>query len=145
MKLNWGFGIAAVYTLFVGSMIVFAIKASQQHYDLVSDNYYEDAVGYQQKIDAVKNASVSGLSIKYLSDNNAVEIISEGETKNVSGTLTFYKPDKAGDDFQLSFSTDDTGKQLLSLKKLAHGYWKMKATWNMNDKNCYTEQRIFIH
>lgn len=144
MKLNWGFGIAAVYTLFAGSMIVFAIKASQQHYDLVSDHYYEDAVGYEQRIDAIKNAVSSGLSIKYLSDDNVVEIILAGETKNISGTLTFYKPDKAGDDFQVSFSTDDSGKQLLPLKKLAHGYWKIKAAWDVNNKSCYTEQRIFI-
>src|ERR1041385_3197489 len=100
MKLNWGFGIAVVYTLFALSMIVFAIKASQQKYDLVSDHYYEDAVNYQQRIDAESNAAGSGLSIEYLSTINEVKIACGEKSKNINGTLTFYKPDKAGYDFQ---------------------------------------------
>src|SRR5436190_14526070 len=98
MKLNWGFGIAAVYTLFAVSMILFAVKASQQHYDLVNDNYYNEAVNYQQKIDAGKNAALadSKLSIEYLSKENAIEINSVSKSNNkIKGTLSFYKPDRA--------------------------------------------------
>ena len=77
MKLNWGYGIAIVYILFALSMILFVVKASRQHYDLVNDNYYKEAVNYQTKIDAGKNAALadSKLTIKYLSKENAIEII----------------------------------------------------------------------
>ena len=58
MKLNWGSGIALVYVIFAGSMVAFAIKASRQHYDLVTENYYTEAVNYQQEIDARHNLSL---------------------------------------------------------------------------------------
>lgn len=146
MKLNWGFGIAVVYIVFAGSMILFAVKASQQHYDLVSENYYADAVNYQQKIDAGNNAanSNSKLSIQYIAEKNAIEIIALGNSKDINGTLSFYKPDKARDDFQFAFSTGASGKQIIPMKKLAHGYWKINAAWNVDSKNCYIEKRIFI-
>ncbi|MEO8148218.1 MAG: FixH family protein [Bacteroidia bacterium] len=146
MKLNWGSGIAIVYTLFAAGMILFAVIASRQNFDLVTDNYYEEAVNYQKKIDAGNNAvnSESKLSITYLKTGNAIEISTDGKIKSTIGMLSFYKPDKASDDFKLNFSTDDSGKQLIPLKKLAHGYWKINASWNLNGKDCFEVQKIFI-
>lgn len=146
MKLNWGFGIAAVYTLFAVSMILFAVKASQQHYDLVNDNYYNEAVNYQKRIDAGKNAALaySKLSIEYLAKENAIEISSDTKSNNIKGTLFFYKPDKAGDDFQITFSIDESAKKIIPLKKLSHGYWNVNADWKVNNKECYSEKRIFV-
>lgn len=146
MKLNWGYGIAIVYILFALSMILFVVKASRQHYDLVNDNYYKEAVNYQTKIDAGKNAALadSKLTIEYLSKENAIEISSVSKSGNVKGTLSFYKPDKAGDDFQITFSIDDSGNKKIPLKKLAHGYWNINADWAVNSKQCYSEKRIFV-
>lgn len=147
MKLNWGFGIAVVYVLFAVSMVLFAIKASSQKYDLVTDSYYNAAVNYQKTIDAENNASraESKLGIKFLPGENVMEINSNGTTlKKITGILSFYKPDKASDDFTLNFNTDDSGKQIIPLKILAHGYWKVNATWNENGKTCSNEVRIFV-
>jgi nitrogen fixation protein FixH len=145
MKLNWGYSIAIVYTLFALSMILFAIKASKQHYDLVNDNYYEQAVNYQTKIDAENNASSSSskLIVNYLHENHSIEI-STSDNKAMNGTLKFYKPDKASDDFAIDFKTDESGKQLIPLKKLAYGNWKVSVSWTMNGKDCYEEKKLFI-
>jgi nitrogen fixation protein FixH len=143
MKNKWGIGIAAAYIIFAGSMILFAVHASHQHYDLVSDNYYEQAVKYQDKIDAGYNAEQSKLDITYNEKENTLLLNAASEIK--SGTLQFYKPDKAAVDFKLDFSTNAEGKQTLPLRKLAHGYWKVNAIWIADDnKSCYTETKIFI-
>ncbi len=146
MKLHWGWSIGIVYLVFVSGMILFAVKASQQKYDLVTDNYYEEAVRYQDRIDAGYNAINSSvkLSFVYKDDSKDLEIITDGKTKSVSGVLMFYKPDRAKDDFTMNFSTDNSGKQLLSLAKLSHGYWKVQAKWNTAGKECFEEKRIFI-
>ena len=146
MKLNWGFGIATAYILFAGSMILFAVKASQQDYDLVTDNYYENAVNYQSRIDAEKNALLSNtkLNIEYFQDRNSIDISSPHRTKNIEGTLFFYKPDKAGYDFQIPFSTGSEGIQLIQLKQMAHGTWKINASWITDGKDCYAEKKIFV-
>ena len=65
MKNKWGIGIAAAYITFALGMILFAVHASRQHYDLVSNNYYEQAVKYQDKIDAGHNAEQAKLDIAF--------------------------------------------------------------------------------
>jgi nitrogen fixation protein FixH len=143
MKNKWGTGIATAYIIFAGSMIVFAIHASHQHYDLVADNYYEQAVKYQDKIDAGHNGIQSKLNISYNEKENALQLSTTEEIK--SGILQFYKPDKAADDFKLDFTINSEDKQIIPLKKLAHGYWKVNATWITPDnKSCYSETKIFI-
>jgi len=146
MKLNWGWSIGIVYTIFVLAMIIFAVKASNQKYDLVTDNYYDEAVKYQEKIDAGFNAANAGtkISIQYLKGSSELEVESTGKEKIISGTLSFYKPDKASDDFKLDFKTDLSGKQSISMANLSHGYWKVQVSWLSDGKECLEEKRIFI-
>ena len=146
MKLNWGFGIAAVYIIFAGFMVWFAIKASSQKYDLVTDNYYNEAVNYQERIDAGENAlnMDTKLAINYLSNNKSLEISISGVQKNINGVLSFYKPDRAIDDFKFDFAINETGKQIIPLTEMAHGYWDVNAAWSMEGKKCFTTKRIFI-
>ncbi|HRC32297.1 MAG TPA: FixH family protein [Bacteroidia bacterium] len=146
MKLNWGFGIAMVYIIFAGSMIAFVVVASRQNYDLVSENYYDDAVKYQQTIDAENNGTrkESQLDIVYVQDKNAIQLSGGAQMKNVKGKLSFYKPDKATNDFQIPFSTDDSSMQTIPLPTVAHGYWSVNANWNVEGKNYSVAKRIFI-
>jgi hypothetical protein len=67
-----------------------------------------------------------------------------GISKTVSGSLAFYKPDKAADDFSMKFQTDEKGFQKIQLPHLAHGYWKVSATYTVDGKNCAIEKKIFI-
>ena len=145
MKFHWGIGIAIVYVIFAGSMVAFAIHASHQHYDLVNDDYYNEAVNYQKTIDAKINSTKADAKVDFdfTPDKRALTITVDGTTKKIAGTLTFYKPDKAADDFKIDFATDESGKQLISLKKLAHGYWKVTATWSINGQDYSEEKRIF--
>jgi hypothetical protein len=74
-KFSWGYGIAAAYILFALSMIAFVWVASQQKYDLVSETYYDDAVNYQEKIDATAGAMEPGknIAVEYLQEDNKLK------------------------------------------------------------------------
>jgi nitrogen fixation protein FixH len=143
MKNNWGLGLAIAYITFIGSMILVAVHASHQDYDLVSDNYYEQAVKYQDKIDAGRNAVQAKLSITFNEKENTLQLTSDAEIK--AGTLQFYKPDRAANDFKLDFNLNPGGKKTIPLQQIAHGIWKVNASWIIADnKSCYTETKIFI-
>ncbi len=146
MKLSWGTGIAIVYILFALSMITFAVVASMDKFDLVSENYYDNAVNYQQQINAAANTITenSSLEVKYDAHQNAIVINAMGNKKVITGTLAFYKPDKAENDFTTKFSTDTSGVQIVPAAKLAHGQWTLKASWIVDGKDCYIEKKIFI-
>ena len=147
MKMNWGTLIGIVYLAFVGGMIMLAFKSSEQKLELVTDNYYEEAVNYQNRIDAKNNASNSAslLSINYINSSNELEIkTSNVNGRRLSGSLNFYKPDKAAEDYNLNFELRSSGTQIIPLKKMAHGYWKVIATWKDEEKSFYKEKKIFI-
>ena len=55
MKLNWGTGIAAFYLLFMVVLLSFVIKSRSYDHSLVTTNYYEQDLKYQQQYDKLAN------------------------------------------------------------------------------------------
>jgi hypothetical protein len=41
MRISWGYKIFMMYTAFAAGILFLAYKASQQKYDLVTENYYD--------------------------------------------------------------------------------------------------------
>ena len=146
MKINWGVSMMIVYVLFATMMIIFAIRTSHLKNDLVTENYYNEAVKYQEQIDENANASVatSKVGISYSNTSNSIELNIVGEQKSIAGKLYFYKPDKASDDFEIDFKTDETGHQSIPLKNMAHGYWGVSANYAVSGKNCSEQEKIFV-
>jgi len=144
MKISWGKGIAIVYLIFISSMIVFAIKASKQSYDLVSENYYDEAVRFQDQINATANAvdNKNGIRFNYIKAENSLELLSASK-QDLIGSLYFYKPDKAGDDFTMEFHLTEA-KTFIKLGTISKGLWKVKARWQVNNQNCFAETKLFI-
>jgi len=146
MKINFGFLIATAYIVFVGGMITFAVIAGNQKNDLVTVNYYDEAVAYQDKIEAVKNARETGskLRVSFNITDHSVRILKADSTKSITGELYFYRPDNAGSDFHLPF-TVNSGEEILQLKhKMSYGLWKAKAQWTENSLQCISESKIFV-
>jgi len=144
MKLSWGHGIAATYILFALCMIAFVIKASQQNNELVSGDYYEQAVNYQKIINGKMNAGLpgAGVTIKYISNTQSLKINFENAwTGNCN--LFFYKPDNGSMDFEKSIAFYNDSIAIIQLEDIPSGRWKIKASWNVGSKKCYMEEIIF--
>ncbi|MBS1764722.1 MAG: FixH family protein [Bacteroidetes bacterium] len=145
MKLNWGFGIATLYTAFALGMIGMVVLASRQKNDLVTDGYYEQAVHFQDKINAETNAlEANNFDLKYLNDERKA-VVRFTDNISVHGNLQFYKPDDAGKDFSVTLQTNNEGKQEIALPQIAHGYWNVLASWQNNSKEYFKEVRIYVH
>jgi len=144
MKLSWGHGIAATYILFALCMIAFVIKASQQNNELVSGDYYDQAVNYQTKINGKMNAGLpgAGMTIKYISNTKSLKIKSENAWSG-NCNLFFYKPDNGAMDFEKTITFNNDSIAIIPLDDLFPGKWKIKATWNAGSKECYMEEIIF--
>jgi hypothetical protein len=56
MKLSWGYKIMFVYIAFVAGMGFLVFKASSQKFDLVTKDYYDQELKYQQVIDQAANS-----------------------------------------------------------------------------------------
>lgn len=145
MRLNWGFGIAAVYIVFVLGILAMVMLASRQKNDLVTESYYEQAIHFQDKINAENNAlEANNFEMKYLPEENKA-VIQIRNSANVVGNILFYKPDDAGKDFSIKLQTNNKGQQEIALPDIAHGYWNVLASWQDASKDYFKEVRLYIH
>jgi hypothetical protein len=51
MKFNWGTGIVLSFIIFAASILMIVLFPFNQKADLVSDNYYEREIKFQEQID----------------------------------------------------------------------------------------------
>src|SRR5690606_26688926 len=57
MKINWAYLIVGGFSLFVLGIVYMVVKASGVEHQLVTTNYYEKELKYQETIDARINAA----------------------------------------------------------------------------------------
>ena len=92
MKISWGIKIALLYAGFVLLIGTMVVASTHQHFDLVSDSYYEDEIGYGKVIDASRNQSGLSQPIAIYTNKSTVifRLPAELNWKAVSGSIYFY-------------------------------------------------------
>ena len=146
-KANWGTGIFISYSVFMLLTIITAVYFMNQDVSLVTDDYYQQELKYQDQIDKIERTNAlsekptidfDGLGVNISFPKLLIE-------KNVVGKIHFYRPSDPGLDFALPISLNSEGIQLISTKQLAAGYWRLKLNWMMNGKEYYNEKAIIIN
>lgn len=147
MKFNWGTGMALTFALFASGMIFLASLCMKQNEDLVSLDYYNQEVAFQQQINKESNSHelAKPLQISYDHESRQVEIIFPSELKDetISGSFHFFKPDNAALDFNVAVQPASLS-QSINAAEMKHGLWRVKADWKANDKSYYDEQPVVI-
>ena len=146
MKWNWGKGIALTYTVFVIAVLIHTAIFMNQKVELVTDNYYEKEIKYQDQINKINNTKSLKQGITFEQDHVSIKLIFPGIyiDRNVKGEIYFYKPSDSGKDFILAIRTDENKVQLINTEKLAKGLWKIRVSWNVDEVQYYNEETIMI-
>lgn len=142
MKWNWGTGITLVYTGFVVFMLSMVYFSVQQEFDLVTPDYYEDELKYQEVIDGINNAGTLGKAMVIEIGENAINVTLPMDVIDASGKVKIYRPDNASLDLIVPLSLD--GKIAIGREKLKSGLYKVKASWSKDGKPFFMEQPMFI-
>lgn len=148
MKLNWGTGIALAFTVFAAGMMFLVWMCVQQPQDLVSADYYNKEIAFQQQIDNASNAHALSSPVEFsyneVDQTVVVSFPPEFNDQSISGTLHFFKPDNAALDFQIPVHPDSTLTQLVPVADLKKGLWHIKGDWQSGNKSYYREGSIVI-
>lgn len=146
MKLNWGYKILISYVVFAAGIITMAAISMSKNIDLVSDNYYEQEIKYQDQIDILENSRQLDENINVSLNDNVVRLmITDKEMfKNVKGEIYFYRTSNAKKDFKVEFDPDDSGMQNIPALNLETGLWKVKISLYEGENKYFTEKNIFI-
>lgn len=145
MRMSWGYKIFLAYTAFAAGILFLAYKASQQSFDLVTENYYEAELKYQDVID--QKGNVSQLSepprITHTINTVNVQLPKEFSNQSVKGEIYLYRPSDATKDIRRQFSTGQ-GFYSLDLGKELSGSYDLKLSWETGGKRFFSEKRIFF-
>jgi hypothetical protein len=146
MKISWGSGIAAVYLLFVAGILYLVYRATQEEYDLVTEDYYGAELKYQNVIDqkervarlsAPPHVSVAGRKL-------VVQFPSEFSGKVAEGELYLYCPSDDRNDLRRNFTINE-GAFSLQLPPTIKGLFEVKLSWKSGGETFFHEQKEFFN
>jgi nitrogen fixation protein FixH len=147
IHLNWGVGIAIVYTLFALGTVGVVAFAMTQPVDLVSDDYYEQSLIYDQRIAAIENGDALGPAVVVTVDAGTRSlrvVLPVADSAHARGEVTLYRPSAMGVDRTFTLALDANGAQQIPLTGLASGVWRARLRWAEGARTFYREQVVML-
>lgn len=145
-KISWGTGILIGIIVFVIISVTMTIIFMTQDVNLVSDNYYEKSLIYQDEIDKQSRTKSLDEQVKINFNGKVITISvpSDYSRKDISGEIFFYRPSNPKLDFTLPLQLVE-GNQIIPVERLEKGFWRLKLNWTMDGNGYYNERAITIN
>ena len=145
MKLSWGHIITSGYLVFVIGIGFLVYKASSQKFDLVTKDYYEQELKYQDVIDQSANTSKLSAPVIVEKKEGQMQIVFPAEMKDKKKTIDFYLyyPADVKKDFRKKIETRDN-ELLQPLPSAMTGLYELKLSWEVDGIKYYFEKKLFF-
>jgi nitrogen fixation protein FixH len=142
MHINWGIKITVLYVGFVILILIMVSMAMNQKVDLVSKNYYEQELKYQDKIDKTDRTRTLSEQLSWHVNGHALllKFPKQFKGQDVKGTIYFFRPSDEAMDKTIQFLCVDTSLALnVNTEQLKRGVYKMEVNWEVNKEKYYNE------
>jgi hypothetical protein len=144
--MDWGKKIAILYIGFVVLTLAFVFFAMTQKVDLVTDNYYEKELKYQEQIDKSKRTKElkEKTDIQILDKTVKIKYPNKPDKNSQKDFILFYRPSDPSKDLKIQVSADSLGIQVIPTEKFTKGFWKIKLSWTSGGNEYYDESIVNI-
>ena len=141
--MNWGKGITIAIVLFMGFIISFVVRAFNRDSDLISDNYYEEGLNYEKKVESENNYKLLDSTISIRKEEEGIKISFPTEMKIIDlGKITFYRPQSKKYDRSFILELDRKNEQILAYENFREGFYQVSISWESNKKTYLFEQDL---
>ena len=145
MRLNWGTGIALVYTVFAACTTTFVVFALNHPVQLVSEDYYASSLQHDSRRTAIENAAALADLMRVGDDGRSVTLaLPVAHVRDAAGRVRLYRPSDSAADRSLPLAPDAGGRQRVSLDGLAAGRWVVQLDWTSGGKTFYREVLVMV-
>lgn len=147
MNISWGVKIIIVYIVFVAGIISLVVISMNNNTDLVSENYYDQEIRYQEQIDKLKNSALIEKDIKVFQEGEYIVFNTSqlsGQNK-FEGEIHFYRSSDAKKDFMIPYLPSENGIQKIESVNLEKGLWKISLKLKNNGKDYFIGKNIFVN
>ena len=143
--MNWGYKILVVYVVFVAGIVFLVVKASSQKMDLVTTDYYDKELKYQEKIDAMNRVTELSADVQYeiIGDKLNIVFPKDFAGKKMEGEVALYCPSDQDKDIRYNFSIEDA-PVIVSMNANTKGNYELQLTWQVDGKSYYFEKKLLI-
>jgi hypothetical protein len=152
----WPWAIILTFVLFISGTIGLVVMASTQREDLVSENYYEQELKFQNQIDRVRhlNQLSAPATATYDASHRAIRLSIppppnlnldlNRNSPHITGLIQLYRPSEAALDRYLKLQLDAHGCQSIDASTLRAGLWKIRITWAIDNQEYFTDQQLVV-
>ena len=142
-KTFWPYAIVLTFVLFVGYIGQFVYRAMQSSVDLVSTDYYQKELAYQQHINSLSRTALLAeeVQMNYLKEAYLlqVELPQSFQGKPIEGSVQFFRASNGALDFTVPFQPKTDLTQQFSIARLQTGFWKVRLNFN-DGKDAYFKE-----
>ncbi len=142
----WPIGIVAAFAVFIVLTAFFVKSAVSSRTDLVTRDYYEQELRYQERLDQLRRTApwMDHIRVRWEPGELRVAIPAEHAAAGVRGRLVLYRPSAAAQDVEWPLAPDANGEQRIPAEGLAAGLWKAQLHWSAENEDYYFEEPLVI-
>jgi nitrogen fixation protein FixH len=139
--MNWGVKIAIGFSVFCLAIIGITVYLMMQNVDVVTENYYEKELKYQEQIDKVTRTRALKETVGIT--NNGKELYikfpNTPDKNQKNDFISLYRPSDKSKDIKIPVITDTARTQVVSVERIDKGYWKIQINWTSGGSEYYYE------
>lgn len=146
MKINWGTGIVLAFIGFISFIMYFVISMNvddKYDHDLVTEEYYQEELAYQESIEKIKNSKSLTNNISWKRTEKGLEMTfpENLNPEEIEGNVFLYRPSNKQLDFETKISLSNH-HLLIPDKRLLDGRWNIKIDWQYKGKSYLFIEKI---
>lgn len=116
--------------------MIFYFTQTMQNSELITEDYYQEELLYQQVIDAKKRADALAEKPEVFLDSEGILIIFPQQERDLQDLkLILFRTDDKNLDIKTDFSLNDKNQYLIPKKVLAKGSYTLKLMWKKNKES----------
>jgi hypothetical protein len=144
--MNWGWKIALLYGSFVVMMLTLVFLCTQQEIPLVTENYYEKDLNYEEHIQREANSRTltTDIQVKYNAQSQLVTLIFPNNFEQFEGDVLVFRPSAEGEDFTLPIAVNEKKEMVFGASEMRKGFWKLKINWQGDEMIFYKEAAVVV-
>lgn len=144
--MNWGKGIFITFVIFAILLAFLVYKTTEVKSEMVTENYYEKEVEYNDIYKGKTN--VSNLDIKPKVEVGNTNIVinypAEAISQDMEGEVYFYSINNVSKDKRYTIKVDSSNQQIFSNDIFSTGNYNLQLKWISDGKNYFFDKNIYI-
>jgi len=138
----WPVGIVSYYLFFILLCFIFVYKARGVRFDLVADNYYENAVNHDAHMQARARVRALEIQPSLEIDERQHRLIVRMPPEARGALLTLFRAADARED--RVYALQDIVPSVIDYGRLPHGRWQVQINWEHNGSAYYYQEDVFL-